>query len=66
MIYYIELKKKNTTEHSKKIKLLQNQREDLKKQNDIFKEILTSKFDLNENNVSSNDIDNTWKTVKIS
>ena len=60
------IEKKNTTEHSKKIKLLQNQREDLKKQNDIFKEILTSKFDLNENNVSSNDIDNTWKTVKTS
>ena len=29
-------------------------------------EILTSKFDFNENNVANNDIDDTWKTVKTS
>ena len=48
MIYYIELKK-NITEHSKKIKSLQNQIEDLKKQNEVLKEVLTSRFDFNEN-----------------
>ena len=58
--------KENTTEHSKKIKSLQNQIEDLKKENEVLKEILTSKFDFNENNVSNNNIDNTWKTVKTS
>ena len=29
-------------------------------------EILTSKFDFNENNVANNNIDDTWKTVKTS
>ena len=60
MIYYIELKK-NITEHSKKIKSLQNQIEDL-----VLKEVLTSRFDFNENNISNGNIDDTWKTVKTS
>ena len=60
MIYYIELKK-NITEHSKKIKSLQNQIEDL-----VLKEVLTSRFDFNENNISNDNIDDTWKTVKTS
>ena len=46
--------KEDTTEHSKKIKSLQNQIEDLKKENEVLKEILTSKFDFNENNVANN------------
>ena len=58
------IEKENTTEHSKKIKSLQNQIEDMKKKNEVLKEILTSKFDFNENNISNNNIDNTWKTVK--
>ena len=58
--------KENTTEHCQKIKSLQNQTEDLKKENEVLKEILTSKFDFNENNVSNNNIDKTWKTVKTS
>ena len=45
---------------------MQNQIEDLKKENEVLKDILTSKFDFNENNVSNNNIDNTWKTVKTS
>ena len=65
MIYYIELKK-NITEHSKKIKSLQNQIEDLKKENEVLKEVLTSRFDFNENNISNDNIDDTWKTVKTS
>ena len=64
ILYRIE--KENTTEHSKKIKPLQNQIEDMKKKNEVLKEILTSKFDFNENNVSNNNIDKTWKTVKTS
>ena len=60
------IEKENTTEHSKKIKSLQNQIEDLKKENEVLKEILTSKFDFTENNVSNNNIDNTWKKVKTS
>ena len=60
------IEKENTTEHSKKIKSLQNQIEDMKKKNEVLKEILTSKFDFNENNVSNNNIDKTWKTVKTS
>ena len=54
------IEKENTTEYSKKIKSLQNQIEDSKKENKVFKEILTSKFDFNQNNVSNNNIDNTW------
>ena len=50
MIYYIELKKKTL----------------LKRENEVLKEILTSKFDFNENNVSNNNMDNTWKMVKTS
>ena len=65
MIYYIELKK-NITEHSKKIKSLQNQIENLKKENEVLKEVLTSRFDFNENNISNDNIDDTWKTVKTS
>ena len=65
MIYYIELKK-NITEHSKKITSLQNQIEDLKKENEVLKEVLTSRFDFNENNISNGNIDDTWKTVKTS
>ena len=60
------LEKENTTEHSKKIKSLQNRIEDLKKEIEVLKEIITSKFDFNENNVPNDDIDNTWKTVKTS
>ena len=45
---------------------MQNQTEDLKNENEVLKEILTSKFDFNENNVSNDNIDNTWKTVKTS
>ena len=60
------IEKENTTEHSKKIKSLQNQIEDLKKENEVLKEILTSRFDFNEKNVSNNDIDNIWKTIKNS
>ena len=58
------MEKKNTVEHSKKIKLLENQIEDLKKENQVLKEILTSKLDINDqNNIANNNIDNTWKTV---
>ena len=66
MTYYIELIKKTLRNIVTKIKSLQNQIEDLKKENEILKEILTSKFDFNENNESNNNIDNTWKTVKTS
>ena len=62
----MELKKKTLRNIVKKIISLQNQIEDLKKENEVLKEILTSKFVFNENNVSINDIDNNWKTVKIS
>ena len=33
---------------------------------EILTQILILKFDFNENNVSNNNIDNTWKTVKTS
>ena len=66
MTYYIELIKKTLRNIVTKIKSLQIQIEDLKKENEILKEILTSKFDFNENNESNNNIDNTWKTVKTS
>ena len=65
MIYYIELKRQHCGT-CKKIKTLQNQIEDLKKENEVLKGILTSKFNFTENNVSNNNIDNTWKTVKTS
>ena len=39
------IEKGSTTEHSKKIKSLENQIEDLKKQNQVLKEILLSKLD---------------------
>ena len=58
--------KENITEHSKRIKSLQNQIEDLEKENEVLKEILKSKFDCNENNISNNNIDDIWKTVKTS
>ena len=48
------IEKEDTTEHSKKLKSLQNQIEDLKKENEVLEEILTSKFDFNENNRSNN------------
>ena len=60
------IENKNITEHSKKIKSLQNQIEDRKKENEVLTEMSISKFDFNENNVSNNNIDNTWKTVKTS
>ena len=50
--------------HSKKIKLLEDQTEDPKKENQVVKEILKSKLDINnQNNIANNYIDNTWKTV---
>ena len=55
---------KNTTEHSKKIKSLESQIEDLKKENQVLKEILTSKRDFNENNIANNNIDDTWNMAK--
>ena len=39
------IEKGSTTEHSKKIKSLENQIEDLKKENHVLKEILSSKLD---------------------
>ena len=53
MIYYIELKKKTLRNIVKKVKSFQNKIEDLKKENEVLKEILTLKFDVNENNVSN-------------
>ena len=59
------IEKKNTMEHSKKIKSLEDQIEDLKKENQVLEEILTSKLDINnKNNITNNNMDNTWKTVK--
>ena len=58
------IEKENITEHSKQIKSLENQIEDLKKENQVLKEILTSKLNINENNIANNNIDDTWKTVK--
>ena len=58
------IEKENTIERSKKIKSIQNQIEDLKKENEVLKEILTSKFDFNENKVAVNNIDDTCKWVK--
>ena len=59
----MELKKKTLRNIVKKIISLQNQIEDLKKENEVLKEILTSKFDFNEKNVANNKIYDTWKTV---
>ena len=58
------IEKEDTTEHSKKLKSLQNQIEDLKKENEVLEEMLRSKFDFNENNRSNDNIDNTWETFK--
>ena len=59
------IEKENTTKHSKKVKSLENQIENLKRENQFLKEILTLKFcKNNENNIANNNIDNTWKTVK--
>ena len=62
MIHYRELKKKTLQKIVKKIKALENQIEGLKKENQVFKEILTSKLAINNGN--NNNIDNSWKTVK--
>ena len=62
MIHYRELKKKTLQNIVKKIKALENQIEGLKKENQVFKEILTSKLAINNGN--NNNIDNSWKTVK--
>ena len=46
--------KENTTKHSKKMKSLENQVEDLKKENQALKETLTSKLDINnETNITN-------------
>ena len=59
------IEKENTTKHSKKVQSLENQIENLKRENQFLKEILTLKFGKNnENNIANNNIDNTWKTVK--
>ena len=60
------IEKENTMEHSKKIKSIQNQIEDLKKENEVLKEILTSKFDFNETKVAVKNVDDTCKRVKTS
>ena len=49
MIYYIELKKKALRNIVKKIKSLQNQIEDLKKENEVLTEILTFVRNININ-----------------
>ena len=49
MIYYIELKKKTLRNIIKKIKSLQNQIEDLKKENEVLTEILTFVRNINTN-----------------
>ena len=49
MIYYIELKKKTLRNIVKKIKSLQNQIEDLKKENEVLTEILTFVRNININ-----------------
>ena len=45
--------KENTTEHGKNIELIENQIKDLKRENQILKEMLTSKFEKN-NDKNSN------------
>ena len=55
MLHRIE--KENTTEHSKKIKSLESQKEDLKKEYQVLKEILTSKLYINnEYSIAKNNI----------
>ena len=54
------IEKENTTKHSKKVQSLENQIENLKRENQFLKEILTLKFGKNnENNIANNNIDNT-------
>ena len=65
MIYYTELKKK-TLSNIVKNQIITKQIEDLKKKNEVLKEIITSKFDFNKNSACNNNTDNTWKTVQIS
>ena len=58
--------KESATERNEKIKSLENHIEDLKKENQVLREILTSKLDIdNESNIAKNNIDNTWKTVQV-
>ena len=45
--------KENTAEHHKNIELLENQVKDLKRENQILKGILTSKFEKNNDNSSN-------------
>ena len=63
--------KENTTEHRKNIELLENQIKDLERENQILKEILTSKFEKNNDNNNNGsktfektNTNNTWKAVK--
>ena len=49
VIYHIELKKKTLRNIVKKIKSLQNQIEDLKKENEVLTEILTFVRNVNTN-----------------
>ena len=62
---------KENTEHRKNIELLENQSKDLKRENQILKEILTSKFEKNNDSNSNGsktfektNTNNTWKVVK--
>ena len=53
------VKKESSTDHGKKIKSLENQIEDLKKENQVFKEKLTSDLNINnKNSIANNNIDN--------
>ena len=61
----------NTTEHRKNFELLEKKIKDLKRENQILKEILTSKFEKNNDNNSNGsktfektNTNNTWKAVK--
>ena len=63
--------KENTAEHHKNIELLENQVKDLKRENQILKGILTSKFEKNNDNSSNGsktfektNTNKTWKAVK--
>ena len=47
------IEKENTTEHGKNIGLIENQIKDLKRENQILKEMLTSKFEKNNGNNSN-------------
>ena len=57
-----KIKKENIKENPKKIKSLENQIEYMKKENQVLKEILTSKVDTNNENNSN--IDHTQNMVK--